>query len=307
MKLLLLIAMAAPLWAQSSLHGAVTDPSGAAVPNAAVQLSGPGGDKRAKTATSGDYSFARLAPGKYALRVTVKGFAVAQSGLTVDGATVFDVRLAIAAVPQTAAVDGQTGRVTAEPENNGGAVVMRARQIAALSDDPDELALELQALAGPAPGPNGGQMYVDGFSGASLPQKSSIREVRINSNPYSPENDRPGFARVDIFTKAGSDTFHGQAMTQQNSNALDTRNPLLTQTAPYRSQLYALNASGPLWKNKASFTLDLQFRKIDDHAFILATLLGVSLNETLPAPQSRTIQNSTVEFSPDALMPSPQW
>src|SRR5919107_36227 len=75
------------------------------------------------------------------------------------------------------------------------------REIAALSDDPDELALQLQALAGPAPGPDGGQMFVDGFSGASLPPKASIREIRINANPFGPEHDRPGFSHVEVFTK----------------------------------------------------------------------------------------------------------
>src|SRR5947208_2084944 len=94
---------------------------------------------------------------------------------------------------------------------SGAAVELRgpggARQIAALSDDPDELALQLEALAGPAPGPNGGQMFVDGFTAGNLPPKSSIREVRINANPFSPEFDRPGFSRVEIFTKPGSLAF----------------------------------------------------------------------------------------------------
>ena len=103
-------------------------------------------------------------------------------------------------------MEDQGRGVSAEPEANGGALVLRARQIAALSDDPDELAMQLQALAGPAPGPNGGQMFIDGFTGGSLPPKSAIREVRVNSNPFSPEYDRPGFARVEIFTKPGSES-----------------------------------------------------------------------------------------------------
>ena len=129
----------------------------------------------------------------------------------------------------------------------------------------------MQALAGPAPGPDGGQVYIDGFTGGNLPPKSAIREVRINSNPFAPEFDRPGFARVDIFTKAGSDSFHGQALTSQNGDALDTRNPLLARKPPYRSQLYSIDLAGPLRRNKASFTFDLQERKIGDNAAILAT------------------------------------
>ena len=37
----------------------------------------------------------------------------------------------------------------------------------ALSDDPDELQNELQALAGPSAGPGGGQIYIDGFTGGT--------------------------------------------------------------------------------------------------------------------------------------------
>jgi hypothetical protein len=65
------------------------------------------------------------------------------------------------------------------------------------------------ALAGPAAGPNGGQMYIDGFSNGQLPPKESIREIRINSNPFSSEFDAPGYGRIEILTKPGSDKFRG--------------------------------------------------------------------------------------------------
>ena len=299
--LLLFVAVAlsaAQAWAQGSLRGTVTDPSGSAVPDAAVAIAGPGGEKQVRTDIAGHYSFPRLASGRYLLRVTARGFAVVRKrDLAIDGAAVFDARLAIQTAPQTIDVQARTGRVNAEPDSNGSAVVMRERQIAALSDDPDELALELQALAGPAPGPNGGQFYIDGFTGGTLPSKSSLREVRINSNPFSPEYDRPGFAHVDIFTKAGSDSLHGQAMTQQNGDALNTRNPLLTQKPPYRAQMYGIDIAGPLWKNKASFTVDLQERKVADNAFILATTPDGVLNQTLPAPQSRTAASPRVDYA----------
>ena len=69
--------------------------------------------------------------------------------------------------------------------------------------DPDELASELQALAGPSAGPNGGQIYVDGFTAGELPPKSAIREIRINQNPFSAEYDKLGYGRIEIFTKPG--------------------------------------------------------------------------------------------------------
>ena len=75
------------------------------------------------------------------------------------------------------------------------------KDLEALSDDPDELSNELSALAGPSAGPNGGQIYIDGFTGGQLPPKSAIREIRINQNPFSAEFDKIGYGRIEILTK----------------------------------------------------------------------------------------------------------
>src|SRR6202011_5283846 len=93
--------------------------------------------------------------------------------------------------------------------NNASATVIRGEDLQALSDDPEDLAADLQALAGPSAGPNGGAIFVDGFSGGELPPKESIGEIRINQNPFSPEYDKLGYGRIEIFTKPGSDHLHG--------------------------------------------------------------------------------------------------
>jgi hypothetical protein len=57
-------------------------------------------------------------------------------------------------------------------------------------------------LAGPAAGPSGAEMLIDGFtSGQTMPDKQAIREVVINRNPFSAEFDRIGFGRIEILTK----------------------------------------------------------------------------------------------------------
>ncbi len=309
LPLFALVLSLAPAWTQEtgapSLRGTVTDPSGAVVPGAVVQLRGPGGDRRARTGHTGRYSFTPLAPGKYQVRVVAKGFAPAQkNGLVIDRATVLDAQLVIQSESHLVIVKGQLGRVSAEPESNAGAFSIGEREIGALSDDPDELALQLQALAGPAPGPNGGQMYIDGFTATNLPPKSAIGEVRVNANPFSPEYDHPGFARIEIFTRPGGDTIRGQAFAQYNDEYLNSRNPLLTRSTrpPYRAQLYGLDAAGPIRKNRASFTLGLERRQIDENAFILATVLNsdlqpVMLNQALATPQSRTTLSPRIDYA----------
>ncbi len=51
-------------------------------------------------------------------------------------------------------------------------------------------------------------MFIDGFSGGQMPPKSSIREIRINSNPFAAEFDRPGFGRIQILTRPGTNQYH---------------------------------------------------------------------------------------------------
>ena len=85
---------------------------------------------------------------------------------------------------QNVEVQEETPTVSVSPENSAGTIVLKGKDLDALSDDPDELQSELQALAGPSAGPNGGQIYVDGFTAGQLPPKSAIREIRINQNPF---------------------------------------------------------------------------------------------------------------------------
>jgi hypothetical protein len=140
-------------------------------------------------------------------------------------------------------------------------------------------------------------MYIDGFTGSAMPPLSSIREIRINANPFSAEYDRPGFGRIEILTKPGTDRFRGQASFGFNNQALNARNPFAPTRAPYLSRQYGGNLSGPISKKKASFFVDFEKRDINDDAVINGTVLDANLNivpfsDTVPTPNRRT------EFSP---------
>jgi hypothetical protein len=292
----------------ASLRGTVTDPFGAVVPGALVQLRGSGHQQRARTGDTGQYWFRTLAPGRYHVRISARGFAtVEKKDLLIEQPRFFDTQLVIQTEKQVIQVEDGLRHVSAEPQSNGGAVLLGQKQIGILSDDPDELAMQLQALAGPTPGPNGGEVFIDGFTAGSLPPKSSIREVHINQNPFSPEYDRPGFGRIEIFTRAGSDFFHGQAQAQYNGDWLNSRNPLLTQSTrpPYQNLSYGLDVAGPVRRNKASFTLAAERRAIHDNGLILATELGsdlnpAPLNQAVPAPQWRTSVSPRLDYALNA-------
>src|SRR6185436_4398249 len=138
--------------------------------------------------------------------------------------------------------------------NNANQTVIGGKDLDALPDDPDELAAALQALAGPAIGPNGGQIFIDGFTGGSMPSKDSIREIRINQNPFAAENDQPS-GRIDILTRPGTDKLRGGTSFNFNDESLNSRNPFTTSNkrSPFQVRQYGGNLGGPLVKKKASY------------------------------------------------------
>jgi len=254
------------------LNGAVTDPSGGVIAKVAIRLTNAAGASL-DTATNRDgfYEFKGLAPGTYSLRAIAKGFAIfTQEDVQIlAGKTQqLNIGLLIQMEEEKVEVSDSSTKVDIAPSNNAGMVVMQGKDLDALSDDPDELQSELQTLAGPSAGPNGGQIYIDGFTAGTLPPKASIREIRINQNPFSAEYDKLGYGRIEILTKPGTDQFHGQAFLSGTTAAFNGRNPFGTVpsgTAPpgNHSVQYSGNLGGPLSK-KASFFFNVEGRKVID-------------------------------------------
>ena len=145
----------------------------------------------------------------------------------------------------------------------------------ALSDDPEDLQADLEALAGPSAGPSGGSIFIDGFSNGELPPKDSIREIRINQNPFSPEYDHIGFGRIEIFTKPGTDKFRGSFFYNFANQFWNSRNPYSAQKADFLLDEFGGNVSGPLSK-RASFTMDLQDHIVDNGSIVNAVTLNPS-------------------------------
>ncbi|MBI1941323.1 MAG: carboxypeptidase regulatory-like domain-containing protein, partial [Acidobacteria bacterium] len=248
--LIVFLAVAAGIPASSAsqvagtgrLTGRITDPSEAVILGATVTVTDPQGGKQTVTTDErGAYQVTGLLPGSYTVRAIAPQF-VESEGVTVEvrsGRTAtLDLQLEVAMERQEITVEDEvSGRLSLEAESSVGAVVLRGEDLDALSDDPEDLAAELQALAGPSAGPQGGQVYVDGFSGVSLPPKHSIREIRINSDPFSAQYDEPGFGRIEIFTKPGTDKLRGEAWVGFSDESLNSRNPYAANRPPYQLRI----------------------------------------------------------------------
>ena len=282
-----------------TLRGQVVDPSGAVVPNATVAILQSGGPTYSgKTNNAGNYEIGNLPAGSYTVTANAEGFtAFIQNGVQVTAgqAARFNIALEILVEQQNVNVEEQSQQVQVNPQNNASALVLSGKDLEALPDDPDELQSDLEALAGPSAGPDGGQLYIDGFTAGQLPPKSSIREIRINQNPFSAEYDKLGYGRIEIFTKPGTDKFHGQFSVVGNDSPFNSRNPFLGDAAqsPYDSVIYMGNIGGPINK-KASFFFDVQRRNIDEIAVVNAP--AIDFTQSVPNPRTRTNLSPRIDY-----------
>jgi hypothetical protein len=266
-----------------TVRGQVTDSSGAAIPAlTVVAIDATGASHEAQTNEEGRYVFPRLAPGSYTIRIQLKGFAnFEKTGVAVapGQAQTVNAQMVVALEKQQVTVKENSANVSVQAESNASALVLKGKDLEALSDDPDELASQLQALAGPAAGPNGGEIYIDGFTGGQLPTKSSIREIRVNQNPFSAQYDKLGYGRIEIFTKPGTDKWHGQGMGMFNDSALNSRNPFALHEPGYHREFMDGSLGGPLSK-KASIFLDGGRRDMAGNSVVSAVILDSDLQQT---------------------------
>src|SRR5713226_6481181 len=168
-RLLLILALCAVIASgqqpKGTIKGQVFDEFGGVIVGASVvAVDANGVEKTATTNGDGAYVVNGLAPGKYTVRVKAKGFGdyeQAEVELTAGRAQQLNVTLKVTIEQQKVTVTTEGAGVNTEPDNNLGAIVLKGPDLESLPEDPDDLAAALQALAGPASGPNGGQIFID--------------------------------------------------------------------------------------------------------------------------------------------------
>ncbi|HEX7330159.1 MAG TPA: TonB-dependent receptor [Pyrinomonadaceae bacterium] len=278
--IVLAVALVAAQQSRGSLRGVITDELGAVIVGANVTLTDASATLK-KTTTNGEgvYTFTGLAPGKYTVQAIAPGFAQSESKEVdiTNARQTLDLTLRVMIEEKVTVAETP---VSTEATNNANQTVISGKDLDALPDDPDELAAALQALAGPSVGPNGGQIFIDGFTGSTMPSKDAIREIRINQNPFAAENDQPS-GRIDILTRPGTDKFRGGASLNFNDESLNSRNPFAVNSskrAPFQIRQYDMNVSGPVVKRKASFFFNFGRIETDDNELVRAKVLDDNLN-----------------------------
>jgi len=295
--------------AGASLRGQVSDEFGGVIVGATVTLTDAAGKaKSVVTDSDGGFSVAGLQPGRYNVTIVSTGFAPfvnPEVDVAAGRNELPKVTLGVSLEKEevTVASEGPLSVDTA----SAGAIVLKGKDIEALPEDPDELAAALSALAGPAAGPNGGQITIDGFEGGRIPSRDSIREIRVNDNPLSAENDRPGFGGIQILTKPGTEKLRGSFGMTFNDESLNSRNPFLRseKRPPFQFRQYSGNLSGSIVPKKASFFLDFFRGETDDNELVNGSRLDpanlatgtLPLNFAVLTPRRNWSINPRVDYA----------
>ena len=260
--------------------------------------------KTATTDSGGVYSFASLPAGDYMVEASAPSLVLQQPvKITLrSGSQTLNLQLNVFIPEQSITVqENSRTAVSTDPTANASAQVLRGVDLDALGDSPEDLQEALLALAGPSAGPSGGQIFIDGFSGGELPSKNSIREIRINQNPFSPEYDKLGFGRIEILTKPGSNKFGGSAYYNFGNQFWNSRNPYAARKAPFMLHEYGGNITGPLNK-RSSYFLDVRRDDINNGSIVNAIILDpltlnvITFTDTPVTPQKRFGINPRIDY-----------
>jgi hypothetical protein len=267
------------------LSGTVSDPSGAKIQDAAVHVRSDSVQRDTTTDGTGRFSVS-LPPGFYAVTIEATGFRTYRTNVTLTERAAYasvSVRLEIDATPEEITVQSEHEASTAAADNKS-ALIFKGEQLKDFSDDDNTFRQEILAMAG-GEGPRAPEIYVDGFSNGRFPPKNTISEIRINQNPYSAAYDSLGLGRVEIFTKPGTTTLHGEFTSSGTDNVFDSRNPYTTVEPPF----YTLNLDGNLsgsFNKRTSFFLSGTYNDLQNNAIVDATdpALLTALSEAVAAP-----------------------
>ena len=277
----------------ATVNGTVTDPTGAAVPNAKVTIGSlqTGLTRATTTNSAGLYSFPQLPAGNYDLTVEASGFKQSKRtgvSLTVGAVATVDVPLEVGGTQETVSVTGELPVV--ETTRSQTSTTVTSQQVSDLPINGRNF-LDFTVLTpGVSRDPTrtgdlsfGGQrgtsnsLLVDGadsnnvFFGQSTGRagtgrnpysfsQDAVQEFQVNTNGYAAEIGRAGGGVINVITKSGTNEFHGAAFEFYRDKALNANswenNARRMPKRAYHFNQFGGDIGGPIKKNKAFFFFD---------------------------------------------------
>ena len=310
-------------WAQTltsgEVAGTITDPSGAAVPNATVTLKNRDtGDTRTGTSNAtGAYRFSLLNPGNYTVSASSQGLQTVSEqsvSVAVGQTAIANVQLQVAGGRQTVEVSAQAGLV--QTENGNVSTTLTPEQISNIPNPGNDLSYYVQTSPGSTMNTQAGfgnsatygisatsnLFTVDGMnendpflnlnnSGATnlLLGANDVQTAAVVHNGYSGEYGELAGANVNYVTKSGTNNFHGNAEYFWNGRILNANDWFNNNTATPRpfdnANQWAASLGGPIVKDKTFFFVDTEGLRL---------LIPTAVPVNIPSPQFEAATLATV-------------
>jgi hypothetical protein len=298
---------------RGGINGTVSDPSGAVVPGAAVELvnTGTGVTYKAVTSSGGEYEFQDLPIGKYVVTVTAGGFKTEKiEEVPVSAGTIYTlpVKLSITSTAQTIEVSASalaldttsTVQTTDIPSQTVQDVPMNGRDFTQMiavipgyagysgggygsvnGTRPDMVNWQIEGADNNDAWwniPAANQGGISGIAGVTLPidaieQFSTLTEA-------SPESGRNPGATVNLVIKSGGNQLHGSAYYYNRNEALAAQSPLSPTKPELRNQQFGASTGGPIWRDHAFFFVTYEEQKF---------VIGVNQPSTEPSAAYQTL------------------
>ena len=317
-----------PTMAQSliagDISGRVTDPSGAVVPNATVELKGldSGIAASATTSSEGQYRFSLLKPGRYELSTSVPGFAKMQTTVTVQvgQTTPADLKLEITKTAVTIEVTSELPLMSSDPGTTTSYTSKEVELLPSPGGDMTNIAFSAPGAVVNVTGGYGnftvnglpatsnlftvnGENDMDPYfninnTGATNLTLGSneIQEANVVTNPYSGQYGTLIGSQVTYVTKGGTNDFHGNAQYWWNGRFMNANDFFSNSSSPAsdrpfsNANQWAASVGGPIIKNKLFFFADTEG---------LRFILPNSITTRIPTPAfAAAVLNNVTQLNP---------
>jgi hypothetical protein len=320
----------------AAVRGAVTDEQGGAIAGAEVTITNveTSFNRTVTSGSDGEYNFPQLPLGLYKIRATHAGFKNAeQTGITLhaNDSAVINIGLKVGAVTEQVTVEAAA--IAVETTNGELSGLIRGSQVADLPLNGRNFMALVSSQPGVAGGPgydplakglkggadlsiSGGavdanQWLVDGASNNDVgsqrtilvyPSIDAIEELKVERNSYGPEFGQSAGGQINMITKSGSNSFHGDVYyfgRNDKLNAFDTfvKSGCLSAGTPcvknkLRRNDYGFTIGGPIKKDKIFFFYSQEWNKMIE---------GQTTSARVPTTAEKGGDFSAIKACPNAV------
>lgn len=292
----LIFATGGALWAQTTgtIRGTVTDPSGAVIPGAEVTaiLTQANSTRATETKLDGSYVLTSLAVGRYTVVVKADGFQEyrqANVEVQIGHVVLVNVGLELGTLAQVITAEAEAPMV--ETSNTQMGAVVSDREVVQLplnARDTYQL-LQLQPGVQSQLGSdlfygsdqagvvsvNGGRGRANNFTvnggdandqfanlPAIQPSPDSIEEFRVMTSTFDAEFGRNSGSVVNVVTKSGGNTVHGNVYEFLRNQHLNARNFFEGPRPDFKQNQFGGTLGGPIKKDQTFYFLSYEGRRI---------------------------------------------